>query len=114
VLDGPTRVEFELDTDPRLWSGTVTVPIAGTVPASLPEGDYTVALWLPDAAAALQARPDYAARMANTNVWNAIGEYNALGGLTVLPAIRCSGEVGSRFTDVGTGNVFCHLLSFFS
>jgi hypothetical protein len=107
VLDGPTRVEFELDTDPRLWSGTVTVPVSEALSSSLPEGEYTVALWLPDATVSLRDRPDYAIRMANDNVWDAIEGYNVLGNLTVLPAIRCSGEVGSRFTDVGAGNVFC-------
>lgn len=109
VLDGPERVELELDTDPRGWSAgsTETVSLNAPVPASLAPGDYTMALWLPDASETIRNRPDYAIRFANENVWNATGGYNVLGDLTVLPATRCSGVVGSRYSDVGAGNVFC-------
>jgi len=107
VLDGPTRVDIQLDTDPRLWLGTVDLPVSVVVPETLPEGDYTVALWLPDGASSLRDRPEYAIRMANEGVWDATAGYNELGDVTVLAAVGCSDGAGSRFTDVGSGNTFC-------
>jgi len=41
-------------------------------------GKYKLALWLPDAAATLQSRPEYAVRFANKDVWDFNNGYNLL------------------------------------
>lgn len=109
VLDGPTRVELELDTDPRRWSAgaTTSISLAVTLPGSLPAGEYELALWLPDAAPGLQDRSEYAIRFANAGVWDATAGHNTVGDISILPATTCTGGVGSRFIDVGAGNTFC-------
>jgi hypothetical protein len=109
VLDGPTRVELRLDTDPRQWKAgeNTTVSLNEPVPTSLGAGNYTVALWLPDASDSLRNRPDYAVQLANVDVWDAATGYNKLGEIAVLPGETCGGGVGSRFVDVDAGNVFC-------
>ncbi len=109
VLDGPTRVDIEIDTDPRLWTAgeSTLVPLDAAMPNSLPDGEYTLALWLPDAASSLHNRADYAIQLANEDVWNANSGYNVLGKVTVLPSATCTGDIGSRFVDVGATNTFC-------
>ncbi|MHB8875359.1 MAG: DUF4832 domain-containing protein [Myxococcaceae bacterium] len=52
--------------DVRRWEpGRHTFDVKLRVPANLPEGDYRLSLWLPDAAPALRDRPEYAVRLAN-------------------------------------------------
>ncbi|NLE23771.1 MAG: DUF4832 domain-containing protein [Clostridiaceae bacterium] len=53
------------------------------VPADLAEGDYTLALWLPDSAQSLQSRSEYSIRLANKYMWDAQKGYNKLGVVTV-------------------------------
>ncbi len=109
VLDGPTRIELELDTDPRQWTAdeTTIVPVDAWLPSDIPTGTYTFALWMPDASASLQNRPDYAIQLANQGTWDASNGYNILGDVTVVAATACSGTTGSRFADVGIANTFC-------
>lgn len=74
VLDGPggRRTLAAAGVDPRRWlPGSHEVPLAVTVPADLAPGSYRVAVRLPDAAATLAARPDYAIQFANTGVFDA-------------------------------------------
>lgn len=47
-------------------------------------GKYTLALWLPDAAANLQLRPEYSVRFANQNIWDSIKGYNVLSDAVVI------------------------------
>ena len=53
------------------------------VPADLPAGDYTLALWLPDSFQSLQSRPEYSIRLANKYMWDAQKGYNKLGVVTI-------------------------------
>jgi hypothetical protein len=74
-------VRLPLDSaDPRRWAAgtTVTVSQALAVPAGLAAGSYALLLALPDAAPALRARPEYAIRLANPNVWDAASGANDL------------------------------------
>ena len=102
VLNGPTRVEFQLDADPRRWAAgeNTTLALAEQLPGCLPTGTYTIALWLPDASDSLRNRPDYAVRMANEGVWNETSGYNVLGEVAVPP-----GPAGACFAD-DDGSVF--------
>ena len=83
-------VELPLDADPRTWQPFEPgdpdfkplrhkVAFRGVLPA-LPPGDYSVALWLPDAAPSLRPDPRYAVRLANrdTTWWtDETGHYGA-------------------------------------
>lgn len=53
------------------------------VPADLPAGNYTLALWLPDSSERLQANPNYSIRLANKYMWDAQKGYNKLGVVTI-------------------------------
>lgn len=53
------------------------------VPADLPAGNYTLALWLPDSAPNLQSRPEYSIRLAIKYMWDAQKGYNKLGVITI-------------------------------
>ena len=53
------------------------------LPEEMQKGVYTVALWLPDPAENLHARPEYSVRFANKNVWDNKKGYNKLGEIVV-------------------------------
>ena len=44
----------------------------------MPKGAYDLFLSLPDAASTLAGRPEYAIRLANTNIWEPATGYNNL------------------------------------
>ena len=69
--------------DPRRWLTSASVQVRLRVPSTLPAGSYSLSLWLPDAAPALEARPDYALRLANEQVWDEATGENELGGFEV-------------------------------
>jgi hypothetical protein len=76
-----TRYVFNVNTDPRKWfAGTsVKVNVTATLPAAMIPGTYDVLLNLPDPAAKLSARAEYAIRLANSGTWeNATGFNNLL------------------------------------
>lgn len=68
------------DVDPRRWAPGTTTTFARTigVPSSALPDDYTLALWLPDAAPSIRARPEYAIRFVNQGTWGATTGYNLL------------------------------------
>lgn len=82
VLDnGTDRYNIELtNIDVRKWvSGPfVLSPQTLFLPSDIKSGTYKLALWLPDASANLQSRPEYAVRFANNNVWDATKGFNVL------------------------------------
>jgi hypothetical protein len=58
--------------DPRRWPAGASISFSSKlrVPAKLAAGTYSLGLWLPDAAASLRERADYALRFANDGVWS--------------------------------------------
>lgn len=66
--------------DPRWWmpGQTTNVDAQVPIPGDLPEGTYSLYLWLPDASPSLRNRPEYAIRLANQNVWQSTTGYNLL------------------------------------
>ena len=104
VLDGATRVAAELSYDVRKFlpeKGSVKVEALLRVPASLAAGQYRVALWMPDDAAALRDRPEYAIRLANSDAWNAQQGDNTLGTLQVDAAAEgCKDARASVFEQL--------------
>jgi hypothetical protein len=77
---------LQLDLDPRQWQpGETTLTAEIQLPGSLPQGDYGLALWLPDPAEPLRANPLYAIRLANEGVWGETTGYNRLGTVSIRP-----------------------------
>jgi len=70
----------KLLTDPRRWAAGATTAITQNVgiPSTMATGSYDLLLSLPDPAATLSARPEYAIRMANSSVWEAQTGLNRL------------------------------------
>ena len=71
--------------DPRHWlpGAPVTLQIAVQLPTALAPGEYELGLALPDAAASLADRSEYAIRFANDGVWVEADGYNRLGTVRV-------------------------------
>lgn len=74
--------------DPRRWLASGHVKARLRLPARVLPGVYTLSLWLPDAAASLQARSDYAVRLANETVWDEATGENTLGSIEVSALAR--------------------------
>ena len=74
-----------LSVDPRTWApgADPTFTARLRIPAATSPGTHRLALWLPDAAAALQPRAEYAIQLANAGVWDATRGDNALPSLSV-------------------------------
>jgi hypothetical protein len=101
VEGGGRRFTAQLeDVDPRRWlPGQETSFTAHLrVPADLAPGDYRLALWLPDEAAALEDRPDYAIRFANDGVWDEASGTNTVATLVIDP--DAEGPVDRSATDL--------------
>ena len=78
--DGSARHEVKLELDPRTWEpGTATFDTTLHIPANAVEGEYQLALWLPDGTGSLKNDPRYAVRFANENVWDEATGSNLLG-----------------------------------
>ncbi|MEE6262880.1 DUF4832 domain-containing protein [Plantactinospora sonchi] len=68
-----------LNADPRRWAaGTSTTVNQSVSLAGVPSGTYRLLLSLPDPQPRLATRPEYAIRLANTNVWEPSTGYNDL------------------------------------
>lgn len=77
-------------TDPRRWMPGESTTFGVT--ANLPPGDYDVLLHLPDAAPELRARPEYAVRFANPDVWEPATGMNRLGETATIGKARNSAQ----------------------
>ena len=81
-IDSPTLTKLELD--PRTWQpGHSSFTTSIRLPSKIDNGEYSLALWLPDEAKALQSNPLYAVQFANEGVWDESTGYNILGKVTV-------------------------------
>ena len=98
VLEGNgQRLVAQLDTDVRTWlPGEHRVQARLRVPSALAEGDYRLALWLPDAAQSLRERAEYAIRLANDGLWADASGDNTLATLTISASTS-----GSAVSDAG-------------
>lgn len=79
VLDGPERFEVLLPFEARLWlPGENLFNAKIRLPASMPAGEYRLALWLPDPYDTLKNNPRYSINFANYNLWDESSGYNLL------------------------------------
>jgi hypothetical protein len=73
------RLDAKLSIDARRWEpGEHKVTVRLSVPSKVVRGPYRLSLALPDDAASLAARPEYAVRFANPGVWDAKEGLNVL------------------------------------
>lgn len=86
-----TGQEFKapLASDPGIWSGPEQLIINENLSfTGISEGTYAMFLSLPDPAAALSTRPEYAIRFANQNMWEPNTGYNNLNHIvTITPPL---------------------------
>lgn len=65
-----TEYSYSLNSNVQYWfTGDISIYAAVQLPADIPAGSYQLLLHLPDADPALGKRPEYAIRLANTNMW---------------------------------------------
>lgn len=71
---------IQISADPRLWLGPNDISISQnlSLPSNLTAGTYKLYLSFPDSAPSLAARPEYAIRLANNNMWESTTGYNNL------------------------------------
>lgn len=92
----PYKAKF--DIDPRTWEpGTATFTAELYIPSNVSQGEYQLALWLPDGYESLQDSPLYAVRFANENVWDESTGYNILGAINVDKSAGGSYQRGEKF-----------------
>ena len=102
---GATRHEAQLTAiDPRWWKGGESTVLQADmeIPASLAEGAYTLALWMPDPYASIKSNAAYAVRFANDDVWNAAKGYNVLGTIAVSDSAPGGTNAGATVLTVAT------------
>ena len=99
--DGASRHEVKLDIDPRTWEpGTATFTAKLHIPSNAEEGEYQLALWLPDGYESLHNNPLYAIQFANEGVWDEATGLNVLGTVSVTESARGESERGKDFTVI--------------
>ncbi|CAN5517206.1 hypothetical protein BH10ACT6_BH10ACT6_01380 [soil metagenome] len=75
---------IRISTDVRTWDpGSSTTSGVAKLVNRLKPGRYTLSIWLPDASADLQSRPEYSIRLASQKMWNGSTGDNTLGTFTV-------------------------------
>lgn len=91
--DSPVLTKLELD--PRTWQpGDSSFTVSIRLPSMIKDGDYQLALWLPDEAETLQSNPLYAVQFANEGIWGESTGYNTLGRVSVDSSVTGSYERG--------------------
>lgn len=87
VLQGSDIFTFPVQgVDPRRWlPGNHAFTVSVALPASLPAGQYNLALWLPDHYETLRNDhdPRYSLRFANEGVWDEQHGWNVIGDIRV-------------------------------
>jgi hypothetical protein len=85
VLQGPNSIFLtKLKLDPRKWQpGNSSFTASIRLPSKMDEGNYTLALWLPDEVETLRSKAFYAVQFANEGVWDETTGYNILGSVKV-------------------------------
>ncbi len=72
--------KLPLTTNLRTWFGSTEFTLNENIklPDNMPEGKYSLHLFMPDEAEKLAANPSYAIQLANKNTWDAQTGYNSL------------------------------------
>lgn len=99
LRNGDTTIAASVDgADLRGFGpGSHSVEAMLGVPEDISDGDWELALWLPDAAESLETNPAYAIRLANEDVWDGSVGYNVLG--TQCVSSQAPGSLGPGSPD---------------
>jgi hypothetical protein len=105
VLVGVSEYKVKLDIDPRGWEpGVTTVTAKIHIPSNAEEGEYQLALWLPDGFESLRDNPLYAIQFANENIWDEATGLNKLGNVTVTESAGGESERSKEFEVISAGS----------
>jgi hypothetical protein len=100
---GQVEYKVKLDIDVRSWeSGMTTFTAKLHIPSSAEEGEYSLALWLPDGYESLQDDPRYSIQFANEDVWNEEAGLNVLGNIAVTESAGGAAERGKEFMAISS------------
>ena len=89
----PYQVKLELD--PRTWQpGSSSFTAKIRLPSRIGEGEYNLALWLPDEAETLKENTLFAVQFANEGTWEDATGYNILGKVNIDSSVAGSYERG--------------------
>lgn len=97
--NGSDRYQVRLDdVDIRRWLPGSTHEVSGTLqlPASIKEGEYRLAMWMPDAAEALQQNSDFSIRIPNAKLWRADTGLNELTSIRVSTTAEGSADASAN------------------
>lgn len=83
------QTSFLINTDCRTWENSINLSQSIDV-SSLPLGDYSSYLFLPDSEATLATNPKYAIRFANDGIWEASSGMNNLSQTVSLGSLSTS------------------------
>lgn len=99
--DNISLYKTKLELDPRTWEpGTATFTAKLHVPSNIADGEYQLALWLPDGYESLRDNPLYAVRFANENIWDETTGLNVLGKLSITESAGGESERGKDFSVI--------------
>jgi hypothetical protein len=101
LFDDSTRFEVRLTIDPRTWEpGTTTFTAKLHIPSNAREGEYQLALWLPDGYESLRNNPLYAIQFVNESLWDEVTGLNVLGNVSITESSGGMSERGKDFTVI--------------
>ncbi len=98
LFNDSERYEVTTSIDPRTWQpGTSSFSIQLHIPSNADEGEYQLALWLPDAYETLRDNPLYAIQFANENTFDEATGFNSLGIIKVNKNTSGNYQRGEEF-----------------
>jgi uncharacterized protein DUF4832/uncharacterized protein DUF4874 len=98
---GEGEYKVKLDVDARSWEpGSTSFNSKLHTPSNAEEGEYRLALWLPDGYESLRENPLYSIRFANENVWDEVTGFNTLGNISITGSAGGESERGNEFSVI--------------
>jgi hypothetical protein len=100
LFNDTERYEVKTSIDPRAWQpGTSSFTMQLHIPSNADEGEYQLALWLPDAYETLRDNPLYAIRFANENIFDEQTGLNIFGSIQIDKDASGSYQRGELFEE---------------
>jgi hypothetical protein len=101
--DGSLSYRIKLDIDPRHWEpGRTLLTAKFHIPSNAKEGQYRLALWLPDGYESLRDDPRYAIRIASAGVWDEVTGQNILGEVSIMKLAGGEYASGKEFIVISS------------
>ena len=98
---GEGEYKVKLDIDARSWEpGSTSFTSKLHTPSNAEEGDYRLALWLPDGYESLRDNPLYSIQFANENVWDEATGFNIVGNISITESAGGESERGNEFSVI--------------